>query len=277
MIQFGTGGWRAVIGSDFIERNICLVTEGICALMREEEKADKPIVLGYDHRFLSDVAARWMAEVFAAHGVTVIVGPNGSGKSTLMRALLNLKSPQAGEILFGDGTRQKDIGYLPQQNDSQKDFPASVCEVVLSGCVMREDFRIFPGKKSRRSAKDALREMGLSDLGRRPFRTLSGGQQQRVLLARALCATQKILVLDEPTAGLDPQATEEMYETIRRLHRELGITIIMVTHDLSAVVRLATRVLHMSHLPTFYHNVEDYCASADFPRRKEGTNEDPAC
>lgn len=203
-----------------------------------------------------------------------IVGDNGSGKSTLMRALLNLKAPTSGEILFGDGIRQSDIGYLPQQNDSQKDFPASVWEVVLSGCVMKEDFRIFAGKKSRESAKNALREMGLAELANRPFRTLSGGQQQRVLLARALCAARKILVLDEPTAGLDPQATEEMYETVRRLHRELGITIIMVTHDLSAVVRLATRVLHMSHLPTFYSTVEDYCASADFPQRKEGADED---
>lgn len=230
----------------------------------------RDVSLGYD----GQTVCEHVSFAVEAGDCLCIVGDNGSGKSTLMRALLNLKSPQTGEILFGDGTRQKDIGYLPQQNDSQKDFPASVLEVVLSGCVMREDFRIFPGKKSREVAEDSLRAMGLLDLKRRPFRTLSGGQQQRVLLARALCATQKILVLDEPTAGLDPQATEEMYETIRRLHRELGITIIMVTHDLSAVVRLATRVLHMSHLPTFYHSVEDYCASADFPRRKEASGED---
>ena len=198
-----------------------------------------------------------------------IVGDNGSGKSTLMRALLNLKTPQAGEILFSDGIRQSDIGYLPQQNDSQKDFPASVWEVVLSGCVMKPDARILIGRNSKKTAERALAEMGLSDLRRRPFRTLSGGQQQRVLLARALCAAQKILVLDEPTAGLDPQATEEMYATVRRLHRELGVTIVMVTHDLSAVVQLATRVLHMSHSPVFYESVEEYCRSSDFPR-KEG-------
>lgn len=196
-----------------------------------------------------------------------IVGDNGSGKSTLMRALLNLKTPQAGEIVFSDGIRQSDIGYLPQQNDSQKDFPASVWEVVLSGCVMKPDARIFIGRQSKKNAERVLEEMGLSDLRRRPFRTLSGGQQQRVLLARALCAAQKILVLDEPTAGLDPQATEEMYATVRRLHRDLGVTIVMVTHDLSAVVRLATRVLHMSHSPVFYQSVEEYCQSADFPRK----------
>jgi len=232
----------------------------------------RDVSLGYD----GQTVCEHVGFTVEAGDCLCIVGDNGSGKSTLMRALLNLKTPTSGEILFGDGIRQSDIGYLPQQNESQKDFPASVWEVVLSGCVMKEDFRIFAGRKSRESAKDALREMGLSELASRPFRTLSGGQQQRVLLARALCAAQKILVLDEPTAGLDPQATEEMYETVRRLHRELGITIIMVTHDLSAVVRLATRVLHMSHLPTFYSTVEEYCASTDFPHRKESTHEDSA-
>ena len=198
-----------------------------------------------------------------------IVGENGSGKSTLMRALLNLKTPQSGEILFSDGIRQSDIGYLPQQNESQKDFPACVWEVVLSGCVMNSEFRIFADRRSKQTAERALAEMGLLDLKHRPFRSLSGGQQQRVLLARALCAAQKILVLDEPTAGLDPQATKEMYDTVQRLHREMGITVVMVTHDLSAVVRLATRVLHMSHSPNFYPTVEEYCQSEYFPRKKE--------
>ena len=198
-----------------------------------------------------------------------IVGDNGSGKSTLMRALLNLKTPQSGEILFSEGIRQSDIGYLPQQNDSQKDFPACVWEVVLSGCVMKPRFRFFADRESKQTAEMALSQMGLSELKRRPFRALSGGQQQRVLLARALCAAGKILVLDEPTSGLDPQATEEMYETVRRLHRELGVSVVMVTHDLSAVVRLATSVLYMSHSPRFYPTVEEYCQSADFPKSKE--------
>ncbi|MBO5938137.1 MAG: ABC transporter ATP-binding protein [Clostridia bacterium] len=199
-----------------------------------------------------------------------IVGDNGSGKSTLMRALLNLKVPQAGEILFSDGIRQSDIGYLPQQNDSQKDFPACVWEVVLSGCVMKPSFRIFADRESKQTAERALEQMGLSAFKRRPFRSLSGGQQQRVRLARALCAAQKILVLDEPTSGLDPQATEEMYDTVRRLHRELGVSVVMVTHDLSAVVDLATCVLHMSKSPHFYATVEEYCQSEDFPHKKEG-------
>ena len=198
-----------------------------------------------------------------------IVGDNGSGKSTLMRALLNLKAPLSGEILFSEGIGQRDIGYLPQQNDSQKDFPASVWEVVLSGCVMNRGFRFFADRESKKIAEQALSDVGLSELRRRAFRSLSGGQQQRVLLARALCAAQKILVLDEPTAGLDPHATEEMYETVQRLQKELGITVIMVTHDLSAVVRLATGVLHMSHSPSFYPTVEEYCESVHFPRKKE--------
>ena len=198
-----------------------------------------------------------------------IVGDNGSGKSTLMRALLNLKAPQSGEIVFSEGVRQSDIGYLPQQNESQKDFPARVWEVVLSGCVMKREFRFFADAKSKQIAERALSDVGLCHLRSRSFRSLSGGQQQRVLLARALCAAQKILVLDEPTSGLDPGATEEMYETVRRLRRELGITVVMVTHDLSAVVRLATSVLYMSHSPSFYSSVEEYCASEHFPRKRE--------
>ena len=199
-----------------------------------------------------------------------IVGDNGSGKSTLMRALLNLKEPQSGEILFSDGICQSDIGYLPQQNDTQKDFPASVWEVVLSGCVMKPSFGFFADRASKQTAERALTQVGLAELKRRSFRSLSGGQQQRVLLARALCAAQKILVLDEPSAGLDPQATEEMYATVRRLRGELGMSVVMVTHDLSAVVDLATSVLHMSHTPRFYPTVEEYCQSVDFPRKKEG-------
>lgn len=232
----------------------------------------RDVSLGYD----GQTVCEQISFTVEAGDCLCIVGDNGSGKSTLMRTLLNLKTPSSGEILFGEGIHQKEIGYLPQQNEAQKDFPASVFEVVLSGCVTKEKFRFFPSKGSRKSAGAALHQMGLFDLRKRPFRTLSGGQQQRVLLARALCATQKILVLDEPAVGLDPQATERMYDTIRHLNRAHGITVIMVTHDLSAVVRLATRVLHMSRRPTFYHSVEDYRASTDFPRRKEASDEHSA-
>ncbi len=200
-----------------------------------------------------------------------IVGENGSGKSTLMKALLRLRPPLEGEIVLGDGVRQSDIGYLPQQSEAQRDFPASVGEVVLSGCVGRSDFGLFARRKNRMVAHDSMARLGICSLASRSYSELSGGQQQRVLLARALCATEKILLLDEPVAGLDPHATEELYETIARLNRETGVTILMITHDLAAVMRYANRVLHMSTVPTFYSSVEDYRDGMDFPLGEGGT------
>ena len=199
-----------------------------------------------------------------------IVGENGSGKSTLMKALLRLHPPIGGELVLGDGIRQSDIGYLPQQSEAQKDFPASVMEVVLSGCVGRSDFGLFAKRKHRAIAHDNMARLGICSLASRSYGELSGGQQQRTLLARALCATEKILLLDEPVAGLDPHATEEFYDAIARLNRESGITILMITHDLGAVMRYANRVLHMSEAPTFYSSVEDYRASVDFPLGEGG-------
>ena len=198
-----------------------------------------------------------------------IVGENGSGKSTLMRALLRLKMPESGEILLGDGVTRRDIGYLPQQTEAQKDFPASVQEVVLSGCVGHAGFRFRMSRTDRAVARENMKILGVEHLASKPYRSLSGGQQQRVLLARALCAAGKILLLDEPVSGLDPQATEDLYETIAHLNRAHAVTIIMVTHDLGAVTRYANRVLYMSKNPTFYDSVEEYCASADFLGGKE--------
>lgn len=193
-----------------------------------------------------------------------IVGENGSGKSTLMKALLRLRPHQGGDIVLGDGIRQSDIGYLPQRSEAQRDFPASVGEVVLSGCVGRSDFGLFAGKQSRMAAHDSMKLLGICDIAGKHYSALSGGQMQRVLLARALCAAQKILLLDEPVAGLDPSATKELYETIRKLNRELGVTIIMITHDIAAVMRYATKVLHMSEKPSFYTSVSEYRESGDF-------------
>ena len=201
-----------------------------------------------------------------------IVGDNGSGKSTLVKTLLRLKTPEAGEIAFGDGISRRDIGYLPQQSEAQKDFPASVREVVLSGCVGQKGLHFRMSKTDRAVAQENMKLLGVEHLANKPYRTLSGGQQQRVLLARALCAAGKILLLDEPVSGLDPQATEELYENIAHLNRAHAVTIIMVTHDLSAVVRYANRVLYMSKEPTFYTSVEEYCASADFPGGKEASH-----
>ncbi len=188
-----------------------------------------------------------------------IVGENGSGKSTLMRTLLHLISPIGGIITFGDGLKANEIGYLPQQTTVQRDFPASVREIVLSGCQGRLGFRPFYNREEKQLAEENMARMSISQFADRSYRTLSGGQQQRVLLARALCATRKLLLLDEPVAGLDPRVTAEMYSLIRDLNRE-GITIIMISHDIAASVRNASHILHIgsSH---FFGTTDAYLQS----------------
>lgn len=173
-----------------------------------------------------------------------IVGENGSGKSTLMKTLLHLQEPISGRILRGDGLEKNEIGYLPQQTMIQKDFPASVREVVLSGCQGKLGKRPFYGRREKQTAAENMERMGIGPIADRCYRDLSGGQQQRVLLARALCAADKVLLLDEPVTGLDPRATAEMYELIRRLNQE-GITIIMISHDIDAAVEYASHILHI--------------------------------
>lgn len=187
-----------------------------------------------------------------------IVGENGAGKSTLIKALLGLKSPMSGEIVTGDGLKSSEIGYLPQQTLVQKDFPASVKEIVLSGLLGKCGLRPFYSKQQKAYAKKQMERMNILELQNRCYRELSGGQQQRVLLARALCATGKMLLLDEPVAGLDPKVTKEMYELIHKLNREDGITVIMVSHDISAAVKYSSHILHISHTPLFFGTKEDY-------------------
>ena len=174
-----------------------------------------------------------------------IVGENGSGKSTLMKTILGLQAPISGTILTGDGLRKNEIGYLPQQTQVQKDFPASVREIVLSGCQGRCGSRPFYNKEEKQLALDAMDKMQITQLAKRCYRELSGGQQQRVLLARALCATQKMLLLDEPVSGLDPKVTAEMYALIEKLNCEDGITVIMISHDIAAAVQYASHILHI--------------------------------
>lgn len=189
-----------------------------------------------------------------------IVGENGAGKSTLMRTLLRLQKPLAGTIGYGDDLTASKIGYLPQQTVVQKDFPASVYEVVLSGCQNSLGHHLFYSKEARKKAQDNMARLGISDLAKWCYRDLSGGQQQRVLLARALCATEKMLLLDEPVAGLDPLVTNEMYELIKKLNDE-GITVIMISHDISSSVRYAKHILHIGN-EFFFGTVEDYKRSA---------------
>ena len=174
-----------------------------------------------------------------------IIGENGSGKSTLMRTLLRLQQPVGGSVIFDDGVQSTEIGYLPQQTAIQKDFPASVREIILSGCQNHMGLRPFYRKEEKQSAREMMEKLHISDLEKRCFRELSGGQQQRVLLARALCATKKLLLLDEPVSGLDPKATEEMYELIRKINREDHITVIMISHDMNAARTYASHILHI--------------------------------
>lgn len=188
-----------------------------------------------------------------------IVGENGSGKSTLMRTLLGLQPALSGEIRMGDGLKQTEIGYLPQQTLVQKDFPASVWEIVLSGCQSRNPGKPFYSKTEKELAKKNMERMGITGFAKRCYRELSGGQQQRVLLARALCATQKCLLLDEPVSGLDPKVTAEMYGLIRQLNDD-GITIIMISHDIHAAVEYASHILHIGNY-LFFGTKQEYLAS----------------
>lgn len=196
-----------------------------------------------------------------------IVGENGSGKSTLMKTILGLQPPVRGRVLTGDGLRKNKIGYLPQQTPVQRDFPASVREIVLSGCQGRCGGRPFYSKGEKQLAQTAMERMQVAALAKRCYRTLSGGQQQRVLLARALCAAQNMLLLDEPVSGLDPKVTGEMYGLIQRLNREDGVTILMISHDITATLTYASHILHLGRR-VFFGTKADYLR--EFPQAWKG-------
>ena len=185
-----------------------------------------------------------------------IVGENGSGKTTLMKTLLGLRAPLSGQIIYGDGLKHNEIGYLPQQTVVQKDFPASVREIVRSGFQGRMGLRPFYNNDEKQQAEENMRRMGIIGHADQCYRELSGGQQQRVLLARALCATQKILLLDEPVSGLDPKVTAEMYSLISSLNQD-GITIIMISHDIAAAARYASHILHIGE-HVFFGSKKEY-------------------
>jgi zinc transport system ATP-binding protein len=187
-----------------------------------------------------------------------IVGENGSGKSTLVKGLLRLKSPQSGSVLIGDGLGPNEIGYLPQQTAAQKDFPASVYEVVLSGRLGARGILPFYSKTDKAIAEENIKRMDVNSIRNRCYRELSGGQQQKVLLARALCATKKVLLLDEPVAGLDPVITQELYRLIEKINRETGITVIMVSHDVHSAVKYASHILHLNNKQVFFGSTADY-------------------
>lgn len=216
----------------------------------------KELTLGYDGNPILEN----LSFSVGAGDYLCIIGENGAGKSTLMRTILGLQPPMKGQVAMGDGLKANEIGYLPQQTVVQKDFPASVREIVRSGCQGQCGFRPFYNKKEKQLAEENIKKMGIEHLADRCYRELSGGQQQRVLLARALCATRKLLLLDEPVSGLDPKVTQEMYELIRKLNQEDGITIMMISHDLEAALRYASHILHIGK-KIYFGKKEDYVKS----------------
>ncbi len=203
-----------------------------------------------------------------------IVGENGSGKSTLIRSILGLKETASGHLHFGDGLKSKDVGYLPQQTTAQKDFPANVYEVVLSGCLNKKGNRLFFSKQHKKLAEENMHKLDIFHLKNKCYRELSGGQQQRVLLARALCSADKMILLDEPVTGLDPLVTAEFYSLIKKLNREYGITVIMVSHDLFAAVHNASHILHLKKQNSFFGTIEEYTESDIYRSFSGGKNND---
>ncbi len=209
------------------------------------------VSLGYGTR----VVVKDLSFAVGAGDYLCIIGENGAGKSTLVKTLLGLQKPLGGKI-FLNGLTAGDIGYLPQQTQIQKDFPASVEEIVLSGCLARKKFLPFYTSEDKRIAARNTARLGIASLATKCFRELSGGQQQRVLLARALCAAKKILLLDEPIAGLDPEAAADMYKVIAALNRD-GLTIIMISHDVHEAIKYASHVLHLGE-KIFFGTREDF-------------------
>ena len=217
--------------------------------------------LGYEHRPLVE---HLNFEVHRGDYICV-VGENGSGKSTLLRSMLGLVEPLSGEICC-PAQKEGGIGYLPQQTDSQRSFPATVEEVVLSGFLNRHKIHVIYSRAEKASALMNMGKLGVLELRKRCYRDLSGGQQQRVLLARALCAAESLLILDEPVTGLDPAATQELYRILRYLNEKENIAIVMVTHDLAAALREAGTVMHIGRSGWFYGTVEEYLASNEGKR-----------
>ena len=216
----------------------------------------KDLVLGYDGR----VVTKGIDFSVNAGDYLCIVGENGAGKSTLMKTILKLNPPMEGSVDYGDGLSRKELVYLPQQSVVQKDFPASVHEIVLSGNLSHLGFKPFYGKKEKARAREAMERLSVWELRDRCYRDLSGGQQQRVLLSRALVATEKLLLLDEPVSGLDPKVTAEMYQLIRDLNND-GLTVTMISHDISMAIQYADHILHLGRKQLFFGKTEDYLQS----------------
>ena len=177
-----------------------------------------------------------------------IIGRNGCGKTTFLRGLAGVLRPKAGRIELRDNLKRNQIGYLPQITIAQKDFPASVEEIVLSAFQGKSLLLPFYGKALRKRADECLELTHATNLRKESFRELSEGQKQRVLLARALCAAERLLLLDEPVTGLDPESSQNMYNIIKDLHEQKKMTIVMVSHDVEAAKKYATRILNFNEI-----------------------------
>lgn len=214
------------------------------------------VTLGYG----SNVILKDFSLKLSSGDYLCVLGENGSGKSTLLKGLLGLKTPIRGTISFV-GLKQNEIGYLPQRISIQKDFPASVYEIVLSGCLGCVGMLSFYSKNQKKMALENMELLGIRDLQNKSFKELSGGQQQRVLLARALCATKKMLILDEPCAGLDPIVAKNLYKIIKKINNDKNIAIVMVSHDIGSAIPHSNMIIHMQNKPMFFKTPKEYCES----------------
>ncbi len=217
----------------------------------------RDVALGYEGKALS----RHLSFQVNAGDYLCIVGENGTGKSTLLKVLLGLMKPMEGAVTVDKSLKAGAIGYLPQQTRAQRDFPATVYEVVLSGFLSARKGRFFYTAAEKSTALMNMGKLGVLELKDRCYRELSGGQQQRVLLSRALCAAGELLILDEPVTGLDPEAAHDMYRTLEYLNRSEGIAIVMVTHDLQNALKYATHILHAGRNGWFFGTTEAFLAS----------------
>lgn len=228
-------------------------------LLENELLVCRKVSLGYEGRAILE----HLNLSVQAGDYLCIVGENGSGKSTLLKSLLGLLAPLSGEILRAPELKRGAVGYLPQQTRAQKDFPATVQEVVLSGFLNAPGLRFFYTPAQKSAAMMNLGKLGVLELKNRCYRELSGGQQQRVLLARALCAASRLLILDEPITGLDPAAAQDLYKTLRYLNEREGMAVVMVTHDMPAALQNGKTILHIGHRDLFHGTVAEYLASPE--------------
>jgi zinc transport system ATP-binding protein len=236
--------------------------------------AAKPVVE------LRGISVRYANGVLALEGITLdvndkdliaLIGPNGAGKSTLLKVILGLIKPTTGSVrLFGSQDLTKNlkyVGYVPQSAQARDStLPFSVFETVMMGRTPQAGLFHGVGKKDRQKVEEMLKLFGIFDLKDRKIGQLSGGQSQRVFLAKAMVADPKLLLLDEPTSGVDTTSKTEFYNTLDRLNKETGITVILSSHDIGVITKIANRVLCINRAQFFCGENADFNASTEIHR-----------